>query len=289
VLGLGDSDSGNGSEYGARVSVAAIFGAGGNIESTYMGGHEWNSRATAFSNPRGTPTLFSFISDFGRDPSNGFDDTDRSIAQSVATNSDFHSVELNYRRRTMGPYCRFQGSWLIGLRYLRFDNRLIYSTLGEDDNTVNANLRRFFSSNDKLKNNVFGPQAGFDLWWNITGGVNLGVGFKGAWMQNDAKRQTIYTANSIAPTGAPGSFELTDTERRGTVMGEFEAKLVYRFCHSWSFQTAYYAIAVDDIAFGTVDRDSILDFVRVNPIRDPRYQVDSLTVQGVSFGSEYIW
>jgi hypothetical protein len=286
VLGLGDSDSGNGTEYGARVSVAAIFGAGGNLESTYMGGHEWNSRASVFSE---TPTLFSFVSDFGQDPSGGFDDTDRSIVPSVSTNSDFHSVELNYRRRTMGPYCRFQGSWLVGLRYIRFDNRLLYQTLGEDDNTVNANLPRFFSANDKLKNNVFGPQAGFDLWWNITGGVNLGFGMKGAWMQNDAKRQTIYTANSLAPTGTPGAVELTDTEQRGTVMGELEAKFVYRFSHSLAFRTAYYAIAVDDIAFGTVDRNSILGFVTANPIADPRYQVHSLTVQGFSFGTEYTW
>ncbi len=71
--------------------------------------------------------------------------------------------EWNYRRRSMGPYCRFQGSWLVGLRYVRFDNRLVYSARGENDNTVNADLPRFFSSNDKIKNNLFGPQAGFDL------------------------------------------------------------------------------------------------------------------------------
>ena len=244
-----------------------------------------------FADPAGTPTLFSFIRDFGTNPQDtGFDDTDRSLVQSLQASSDFHSVEWNYRRRTMGPYCRFQGSWLVGLRYVRFDDRLVYRTLGENDNTVNADLPRFFSSNDRIKNNLFGPQAGFDLWWNVTPGVNLGVGMKGAWVQNDAKRQTILTANSLDPLATPGTMALTDTERYGTVIGELEATLIYRFTHSLSFRTSYYAVAVDDVAFGTVDGGVARDFVTVTARSRIRpYHRHSLVVQGFSFGTEYIW
>ena len=73
-------------------------------------------------------------------------------------------------------------------------------------------------------------------------------------MQNDAKRQTILTGNSLDPLATPGTVALNDTERDGTVMGEFEATMIYRFTHSWSFRTSYYAVAVDDVAFATVDR-----------------------------------
>jgi hypothetical protein len=288
VLSLGDADSGGDLEGGVRISGAVICGPGGNLEATYMGGHEWNSAAAAFPEVAGTPTLFSFISEFGTNPPNGFDDTDRSLVQSVAADSSFHNVELNYRRRTMGPYCRFQGSWLVGLRYLRFDNDLLYATRGANDNTVNANLPRFFASNDSLENDLFGAQAGFDLWWNMVPGVNLGFGLKGAWVQNDTDRQTVLTANSLN-VGAPGVRVLHDGEQEGTVIGDLEATIIYRLSHSWSFRSSYHAIAADDIAFGIADQQTIRDFVTGNPITAPDYQFHSLVLQGFSVGAEYIW
>ena len=38
------------------------------------------------------------------------------------------------------------------MAYHIFDNGLVYSALGGNDNTVNANLPRFFSSNDQIRN-----------------------------------------------------------------------------------------------------------------------------------------
>lgn len=290
VLNLSDADIGSDLEAGIRISGSLIFGVASNMELTYMGGNEWSNQAVGLPNPVGNPTLYSFISEFGTNPQDtGFDDTDRSLVQALSTTSAFHSAEWNYRRRSMGPYCRFQGSWLVGLRYVRFDNRLIYACRGENDNTVNANLPRFFSSDDKVKNNLFGPQAGFDLWWNVVPGVNLGMGLKGAWVQNDAKRQMILTGNSLDPLATPGSIALRDTSREGTVLGEFEATLIYRLSHSWSFRSSYYAIGVDDVAYGTVDGQVARDFVTVNPVNDPIFYRDSLVVQGLSFGTEYMW
>ncbi len=89
-----------------------------------MGGNEWSDRATVTS---ANPTLYSFISRFGAPPQNGFDDTDRSLSQTVTSFSTLHSAEINYRRRTVGQYCRFQGSWLMGIRYVRFDSDFGYS------------------------------------------------------------------------------------------------------------------------------------------------------------------
>lgn len=289
VLRLQDADPGDSMQGGVRVSAAMIFGVASNLELTYLGGQEWEDTAVGLPDPIGTPTLYSFISEFGTNPNDGFDDTDRSLVQTLESSTAFHSGEWNYRRRTMGPYCRFQGSWLVGLRYVRFDNRLIYSCLGENDNTVNANLPRFFSSNDKVKNNLFGPQAGFDLWWNVIPGVNFGFGMKGAWVQNDAKREMILTGNSLDPLATPGTIVVEDTRRNGTVIGELETTLIYRFTHSWSMRTSYYLLAIDDVAFGNVDGEVARAFVTVNPIQDPKFVRDSLVVQGVTFGAEYMW
>jgi hypothetical protein len=166
---------------------------------------------------------------------------------------------------------------------------LLFSALGEMDNTVNANLPRFFSSNDQLKNNLFGPQAGFDFWWNVVPGVNLGVGCKGAWVQNDIDRRTTLTANSISPGGSPGIQTVEDGMQDTTVMGEFEAKLIYRISHSWALRTSYYALAIDDIAFGSTDQTTIDDFVTANPLTSPSPVFHSLVLQGFSVGAEYTW
>lgn len=274
VLSLGDADGGDDLEAGARLSAAVIFGPGGNLEVTYIGGHEWSSSAIANS---ATPTLFSFISDFGRNPIGGFDETDRSIQHSVSNTSSFHSGELNYRRRTVGPYCKFQGSWLVGLRYVRYNDRLAYSTFGDPT--------RFFNTQDALKNNLFGPQAGFDLWWNVHPGINFGMGVKAAWVQNDVKRNTFVGTGGLVP----GAVVVESGDRYGTVMGDFEAKLIYRISHSWAFRSTYYAMAVDKAAFGTTDLQTINNFINAVPIPDPPLLRNSLVVQGFSFGAEYTW
>lgn len=280
VMSLGDADGGDELEAGARLSAAFIWGPGGNIEFTYVGGQKWNSSASV-QDPGGN--LFSVISDFGRLPGGvppGFDDTDRSIFQGLQSESEFHSGEINYRRRTVGPYCRFQGSWLVGLRYIRFEDALTYNTFGDPT--------RFFSSRDSLHNNLFGPQIGFDFWWNVCAGVNFGVGCKGAWVQNDINRRTTLTYNSL-DAGAPGTDVIANGDQDSTVLGEFEMKLIYRLSHSWALRSTYYAVAVDDMAFGTLDADSITSFAQGGPLGDGSMQMDSAVFQGVSLGAEYTW
>ncbi len=295
VMSLSDADAGDDLEAGVRLSGALIFGAGGNIEGTWMGGHEWSSSASVSDTGAG---LYSFISDFGNLPvpgGPGFDDTDQSLRQSINATSEFDSVELNYRRRTVGPYCRFQGSWLVGLRYVKYDDGLLYSTLGTQNNTGNGNLPRFFSSDEETENKLFGAQLGFDLWWNVIPGVNVGVGAKGAWLKNDVDRHSVLTANSLGTNATPGTRTVPGGgDETGTILGEFEAKMVYRLTHSWSVKSAYYAIAVDDIAFSGVDVESSRSFADVingnAAVLTPRsVTFDSLVVQGFSVGAEYIW
>ena len=269
ALSLGDANDGDELAAGVRLSGALICGVGGAVEATYMGGNKWNASAQATS---ATDDLYSFISDFG-DPV--LDDVDQSSSQSIGTQSELHSIELNYRRRTMGPYCRFQGSWLFGLRYLQFKNEMTYSTFNSPT--------RFFNSEDRVRNHMFGAQAGGDIWWNIHSGVRLGMGLKGAWVQNEIKRSFNVAANSLNNTA------INDTRRGSDLMGEFELKFIWQFNHSWKFRTAYYAIAAEDIGFGSIDKDTVLSLRPGNTLVNPSYVLDDLVVQGISFGTEYNW
>jgi len=284
VLRASDADE-DGMEVGARISAAFIFGAGGNIEGTYLGGQEWEGSATATSQ---TATLYSFLSEFGTAPNNGFDDSDRSFNQTVTSYSTFHSAEFNYRRRTVEQYCRFQGSWLVGLRYLRFDDDFGYSTIGEVDNTNNANTLRFLNFNNGVDNKMFGAQGGFDLWWNVIAGVNLGVGVKGAWLDNNIDRHSTVLANSSGPNATPQQLGIEDGTRTSTVMGEFEATMLYRISHSWTIKSQYFVLGVDDVAYG-FDLSPAQNLFSAGAVPVSPIRTDSLTIQGVSLGAEYVW
>ena len=109
------------------------------------------------------------------------------------------------------------------------------------------------------------------------------MGLKGAWVQNEIKRSFIVDANSISDT------VLNDTQRGSDLMGEFELKFVWQFNHSWKFRSAYYAIAAEDIAFGTIDKNTVLSLSTGGTPIQPAYAFDDLVVQGFSFGTEYNW
>ncbi|WP_182867823.1 BBP7 family outer membrane beta-barrel protein [Rhodopirellula sp. JC639] len=282
-------------EAGVRVSAAMIFGVGGNLELSYLGGNEWSGTGSATSS---TPNLYSFISDFGTNPPDdnatpgineaGFDDTDRSLSQSLVARSEFHSAEFNYRRRTMFPYCRFQSSWLVGLRYIRYDDSLQYSTLGDNTNTGSNNGLRFYDSTSSVKNNLFGPQAGFDFWWNTCPGLSIGFASKAAWLQNDIDRKTAITANSLGFGATPGGATLDDGDQDSTYMLDFELQAVYRFSHSLSLRASYYVMTVDDIIFGGLDAETSRNILNTSTLDRP-FIYDGLDLQGFTVGAEYMW
>lgn len=281
LFGRDGNDSGM--AVGGRITGAFICGPGGNVEVTYLGGNNWENSAQA----TGDVDLFSFLSDFGTAPDQGFDDTDRSNVQTVSSKSMFHSGEVNYRRRTVGPYGRFQGSWLGGIRYMRYDSDFGYSALGDNNNAIPPRPRYFELSNS-VDNEMVGAQIGGDVWWNVIPGINVGFGMKGGPMGNRIDRRSSVLANSIGPLATPGQSEVNDHISRTAWFGELEATLLYRISHSWTLKTQYYLLNVDHVGFG-FDTSAAENLVSggVTPIAP--ISTRSLTIRGFSLGAEYIW
>lgn len=262
-------------EAGFRLSGAMIFGAGGNLELTYMGIDEWEGSAVALA----PGTLQSFISDFGTAPPGGFADVDNANSHSISASSTFHSGEINYRRRTVGPYCRFQGSWLGGLRYLRIDDDFQFAANANPVVTPDS-----FFLNASTKNELFGPQIGGDLWWNVIPGINLGLELKGSVMNNDVRRAISARSRILDPARVASA---SDSET--TVMGEMTLAMIYRFSHSWSLRTSYYVMGVDEIA-GGIERSSANTLLQTPQAPDEEvFTYDRLTISGVTIGAEYLW
>jgi hypothetical protein len=281
-----------------------LVGPGSNIEATYLGAHEWEDRVTVsapavFNNA--TPpvlisgaNLFSFITNFGTTPLGGLDDVDRSVSQSISSFARFHSGEINYRRRTVGPYKRFQGSWLAGLRYLRYDNGLGLNIVGLNDDGLGGvpggGPQRFFNGAETVNNSMLGAQVGGDFWWNVMPGVNLGFGGKGMWMTNNIRGRSSYFGNSLSGTGGAGVFTQQRDQEDGTLAAELEASMIYRLSYSWAFRCGYYLLNIEDVATPTFDGNFIRNSVQTgNPASQRDFIFDSVTIQGFTVGAEYLW
>ncbi len=110
-------------EVGLGLQGNIQVGPGSNVEAVYFGLNEWEESATATST---APNLFSFFSDFGNDPFNGFDDPDRSFVHRINYKSRINNGEVNFRRRWAEPSGFLQGSWLAGIRYFHLSELMSF-------------------------------------------------------------------------------------------------------------------------------------------------------------------
>ncbi|WP_218934682.1 hypothetical protein [Rosistilla ulvae] len=274
---------------GFRLTASMMFGAGGNIEATYFGSNHF-SQAYSVVDP--TNTLYSAFSNFGTAPFGGYDDTDQSAVQSLVNKSDIHSGEVNYRRRWVGPYCRFQGSWLLGFRYFDVDEVFNYETRDAINPAAAAANPDFFSSATQTRNALVGAQLGGDLWWNVHPGINLGVGWKGGIFGNRAEQDTLIRANSINNLGV-AQLQENAADSTTALMSELQARLAYRLSYSWTFTAAYWFIGLDGLALGAGNvNTSQASNLFSNPAVPRDVSVnndDSLTMHGFSIGLEHLW
>lgn len=273
-------------EAGIRLSGAIILGAGGNIEVTYMGSNRWEGNAVYDS---ANPDLYSFISDFGATPAGGFDDSDRSVRHAIRGEANFHSGEVNYRRRTVTPDCRFQCSWLAGLRYIRLDDSLTFQADGLVNNGGVVASQRFLDLTTDSENDLFGVQIGGDLWWNVIPGVNLGCGLKLGLLDNDVDRVVFATGNSLGAGATPGTRTSNAGYSETTGMIDFNTTLIYRFNHSWAFRGSYHVLAVDEVAagFDSSMSNALLQTPQTASTANINY--GSMVLSGFALGAEYTW
>ena len=268
-------------EWGLNLLVAVQVGPGGSVEVSYFGLNDWDTTARVQS---ANPDIYSVFSDFGQAPFNGFDDSDRSFVQSATYRSAIHNGEVNYRRRWVGPYCWFQGSWLAGLRYFDLDEAFDYSTSGQLNNAQNQGLR-FMNQTTETRNALTGFQVGGDLWMNVIPGLHVGTEYKGGIFGNVAETNTTVVANSIADYAEFSSDATT------AYMGEIALKTIYRVNYNWSFTAGYHVMLVDNVALAPVNFNSVAPpafggAVARTPFIDNNQNV---TYEGITLGVEYIW
>jgi hypothetical protein len=271
-------------EAGLSLQANIQTGPGSNLEFVYFGLNAWDASATALSNTT-TGDLFSFISNFGQLPLNGFDDTDRSLSHRLAYSSELHNGEINFRRRWAEPHGFFQGSFLAGVRYLDLDERILFEARGTVNNTGNANTLRFADYTVDTNNSLAGFQIGADFWYNLYPGIKIGTEGKTGIYNNRAHQRTNIVANSV-PT-----YREQVVDNNDAYITQVSSQLYYRLNYSWAFRTSYQVMYIDGVALAAENFNSIPPTTFVsNSTRTPRIETDAeIVLQGFTIGAEYTW
>lgn len=278
------------SELGLRITGALQVGAGSNLEFTYLGLFEHSKTSTVYGNDN----LNSVFSNFTLDaPPNGLEQFDLADMHQAKFSNDLDSIELNYRRRWVGPSCMLQGSWLVGVRYLTVQELLDFKSIAARDTTVPPNGiddtggtgRYVLNAN----NYMTGVQGGGDLWVSLLPGLRFGMEGKGGIYGNNAKQQTDmwgidFTDNyvGIIPT---------EKVKDGIVSftGELSFMLNYRLNHNWTLRGGYEMLWISNVALAS--RNFNPSVPGITPGGRTPFVNNHGTVfyNGITLGAEWMW
>ena len=259
-----------------RFSAWLQFRSMGNLEFNYYGLFHHGDQVQV-TDPN--DTLFSALSNFGNQPQGGFleDANARYVRQELS--STFDNFEINYRRHWQGPDCRFQGSYIFGVRYFKFDEDFDFISVS----TVNAAQLRYHVDTD---NSLVGPQTGGDIWVCIIPGLRLGAESKFGVYGNHASQGTRLTATSL---GTP--FLESAGSDDVAFVSDASVYLTYRLSYQLNLKLGYNMLYADGLALGgenfnpTPPNVLLAGSTREATLNDN----GSVFYTGASIGMEYNW
>ena len=270
VLNTGDLDYEH--ESGYRITGAYLIGPSTNIEATYFGGFNWQNSLTVNS---ASAELYSVFSDFGRTPAGGYPETGQGTQHSVAMSSELNNGELNVRRRFVGANCRAHSSLLVGARYFRLREDLVY-------NTFTSNPSLFMDYQLKTDNDLVGVQTGGDFYLCLTPRFKIGAEAKAGVYGTHSNQRTL--VNTASP-------QVVESESVSDVafLGDAAAVLLYRVTPRMTLRGGYQILYVDGVATG-VNNFNTADPFATNPSRTIFVDNDGeFLAHGANVGFEWTW
>ena len=259
-----------------RFSAWLQFRSMGNLEFNYYGLFHHGDQVQ-LTDPNNN--LFSALSNFGTQPLGGFLEDANAAYVRQELSSTFDNFEINYRRHWQGPDCRFQGSYIFGVRYFKFDEDFDFISVS----TVNAAQLRYHVDTD---NSLVGPQTGGDIWLCIIPGLRLGAETKFGVFGNHASQGTRLTATSLnVPfTESAGSDDVA-------FVSDASVFLTYRINYQLNLKLGYNMLYADGLALGGENFNPTPPNVFL-PGSDRQAMINdngSVFYTGASIGMEYNW
>jgi len=243
------------------------------------------------SSVAGNEDLLSVFSDFtNQDPQGeGLEQFDLANFQQVRLSNDFDSLELNFRRRWIGPTCTVQGSWLVGVRYVRVKERIRWLSYAERDTTGDGLADTGGTGHYELDaaNYMPGAQLGGDMWVCLIPGLSVGIDGKCGLLGNNASQRTLIHSFDLVDN-FQGILPLEKvTNDKVTLIGELSLVLTYRLNHNFTLRGGYEVVVLDGVATAL---ENFNPDVPQLTTRTP-YLADGgrMFYDGYSFGVEWMW
>jgi hypothetical protein len=259
-----------------RFSGWIQFRSNGNVEFNYYG--LFNHRDAVQVNDPGN-NLFSVLSQFGTVPFGGFIEEGNAAYNRIEYSSTFDNFEVNYRRHWQGPNCRFQGSWLGGIRYFKLDEDFDFVTVS----SFNAAQMRYHVNTN---NSLTGGQLGGDLWVCIIPGLRAGVEGKAGVFGNHSSQGTVISATSLA---VPFTEVFTDNDV--ALLSDAAFYLTWRVNYQFNLKFGYNFLYADGVSLATENFNPTPPLVFVGGTGREATLNDNGDVfyHGASLGVEYNW
>lgn len=278
---LGTSGFESESDAGIRIILGRSVGQWYRLEGVFSGAQEWSDSLTVrnfdLNSLFGLGNLMSPFTNFGDPlPIVGLDFNDFA---SIRFKSQFNNAELNLRRRLITQAGRWEGSYLIGLRYIDVTEDFGYSTssitLGQTSIDYDTHT----------SNHMTGVQLGLTTQLLIRPRMWIDFDIKGGVFANDASMS--YSVTQLGILGNTNVFNGTDQQDRASYMGELSLQFQYQFTSHLTFTAGYNAILITGVALGADNFEDDLARVALGPAR-LNHQGEAV-YHGPSFGLTCAW
>jgi hypothetical protein len=220
------------------------------------------------------------------DPAAQIEQVHQAQYQRVKLDSDFDSLELNYRRRWMGPTCLVQGSWLIGVRYFELQDRLQFYSFADRDLELPPGEESGGEAlyDLKTRNYLTGAQLGGDVWVCLLPGLRLGLDGKAGLYGNNVKVNTVMAGRDIYDNYIAFIAPEALGNDKVSLIGELQFLLTYQLSHNLTLRGGYEMLFVEGVAIALDNFNPDLT-ERVPRMADG----GSLFYDGFTVGAEWMW
>jgi hypothetical protein len=270
VLNTGDLDFQE--QSGVRVTGAYLIGPASALEATYFGTANWADSETVTSNDN----LYSIFGGYGADTFDAFPEVAGSELSSVAISTELDNGELNLRHRAVSANCLIHSSFLVGARYLRLRDDMIYFT---ETNTVD--FQGTLDYGVKADNDLVGAQVGTDLYICITPRLKVGAEIEAGVYGNRSSQRTIIDCTSCDAIIVDKTAE-TDL----AFIGEAGAMGLFRLTPRTTLRGGYQVLYIDGVALAADNFRSDTPLTGRTPFVD---NSSNILFHGLNVGCEFTW
>jgi len=240
---------------GGQVTAGYMFGncccPGPGIAFTYWGLGPMTANSSVTAAPGGTlssPIDLGFVTIGGLQASQFFDNAHE---QRIARDDRFNNFELNLLSPAFYNGGRLTVTGLVGVRYLRFDERLSYSSVADgfnfgDNGGVDQATLAF-----RTVNNLWGGQVGANMNYMLTDRLGVFVMPKGGIFLNQMNGLTqlyrgdgLYAVNQLTGDNFNYGAHKTDV----AFLGEIDTGFSWAFCRNVQAYVGYRVIGIANVA-----------------------------------------